>query len=82
MNLQCGELKIGHKFNFNSPHCISIIEFRETYFTDELFACHGANCKDNGGRGAGGGNIAPVEPEENYDYDVPCIDENEGCSLP
>ena len=54
--------------------------FRETlniYFTDELFACHGANCKDNGGRGAGGRKLAPVEPEENYeDYDP--YDENEG----
>ena len=49
------------------------VEFRETlniYFSDELFACHGANCKDNGGRGAGGRKLAPVEPEENYeDYD-------------
>ena len=65
---------------FNSPHCISFVEFRETfniYFTDELFACHGANCKDNGGRGAGGRKLAPVEPEENYeDYDP--YDENEG----
>ena len=60
--------------------CISFVGFRETlniYFTDELFACHGANCKDNGGRGAGGRKLAPVEPEENYeDYDP--YDENEG----
>ena len=37
-NLECGELKIGPNteytcdlYQFNSPHCISIIEFRETY---------------------------------------------------
>ena len=56
------------------------VEFRETlniYFSDELFACHGANCKDNGGRGAGGRKLAPKEPEENYDYDAP-LDPNEG----